>query len=80
MLRYKYALTKNGERRCKNNEFYLQATPEYRGYTEKIFKALFGSEPKTLAEISYQTGINRRSVNGILTFNIMAGYIQRIIL
>jgi len=80
MLRYKYTLTENGERRCKNNEFYLQATPKYRGYTEKIFKALFGSEPKTVAEISCQTGINRRSVNGILTFNITVGYIQRILL
>lgn len=80
MSRYKYTLTSDGKRRCENNEFYLQATPKYRGYTEKIFKALFGSEPKTMAEISHQTGINRCSVNGILTFNITTGYIRRLLL
>lgn len=78
MLRYKYALTSAGERRCANNEFYLQKTPKYRGYTEKIFKALFGSEALTIAEISERTRIERRAVNGVITFNVMAGYIQRI--
>jgi len=80
MLRYKYALTTDGERRCANNEFYLQKTPKYRGYTEKIFKALFSSEPLTIAEISERTRIERRAVNGVITFNVMAGYIQRITL
>ena len=78
MLRFKYALTMDGERRCANNEFYLQKTPKFRGYTEKIFRALFVSEPLTIAEISYYTGIERRAVNGVITFNVMAGYIQRI--
>jgi hypothetical protein len=78
MLRYKYALTTDGERRCKNNEFYLQQTPKYRGYTEKIFRSLHGSDPKTIAEISQRTGIDRRAVNGVITFNVMAGYILRI--
>lgn len=78
MLRFRYALTTDGERRCTNNEFYLQQTPKYRGYTEKIFRALYDSEPKTIAEISYRTGIERRAVNGVITFNVMAGYIQRI--
>jgi hypothetical protein len=77
MLRFRYALTTDGERRCANNEFYLQQTPKYRGYTEKIFRALYDSEPKTIAEISYRTGIERRAVNGVITFNVMAGYIQR---
>jgi hypothetical protein len=78
MLRFKYSLTTDGERRCANNEFYLQKTPKYRGYTEKIFKSLYDSEPKTIAEISYRTGIDRRAVNGVITFNVMAGYIRRI--
>jgi hypothetical protein len=76
-LRYKYALTNDGERRVSKNEFYLQETPKYRGYTEKIFRALYSSDPLTIAEISYHTGIDRRSVNGVITFNLVAGYIRR---
>jgi len=78
MLRYRYSLTSEGERRCSKDEFYLQKTPKYKGYTEKIFRTLYGSEPLTTREISYYTGIERRAVNGIITFNLMAGYIQRI--
>lgn len=78
MLRYKYALTTDGKRRVSKDEFYLQATPKYRGYTEKIFRALYGSDALTIAEISYTTGIDKRSVNGVITFNLMAGYIKRI--
>jgi hypothetical protein len=77
MLRYKYALTNDGQRRVSKNEFYLQETPKYRGYTERIFRALYGSDALTIAEISYYTGIDRRSVNGVITFNLMAGYIKR---
>lgn len=77
MLRYKYALTNDGERRVTKNEFYLQQTPKYRGYTEKIFRALYSSDALTIAEISQNTGIDRRSVNGVITFNLMAGYIKR---
>jgi hypothetical protein len=80
VLKFKYGLSGDGERRCANNEFYLQATPRYRGYTEKIFRALYGSEPLTIADISDHTGIDKRAVNGIITFNVMAGYIQRILL
>jgi len=78
MLRYRYSLTNEGERRAAKNEFYLQKTPKYKGYTEKIFRALYGSDPLTIREISYYTGIDRRSVNGVITFNVMAGYIRRI--
>ena len=78
MLRYRYTLTNDGERRVTKNEFYLQKTPKYRGYTEKIFRALYSSDPLTIAEISWHTGIDKRSVNGVLTFNLMAGYIQRL--
>lgn len=79
MLRYKYTLTSEGERRCSKSEFYLQQTPKYKGYTEKIFRTLYGSpQPLTIREISYYTGIDKRAVNGIITFNLMAGYIQRI--
>jgi len=78
MLRYRYSLTNEGERRCAKSEFYLQQTPKYRGYTEKIFRTLYGSEPLTIREISHYTGIDRRAVNGIITFNVMAGYIRRI--
>ncbi|MFQ6064560.1 MAG: hypothetical protein ACE5L6_03705 [Candidatus Bathyarchaeia archaeon] len=79
MLRYAYTLTRAGERRCINDEFYLQKTTTYRGYTEKIFKLLHRAEkPLTVREISEFTGIQPRSVNGVLTFNIYAGYIQRI--
>jgi DNA-binding MarR family transcriptional regulator len=80
MLRYKYSLTDNGERRCAKNEFYLQETPKYKGYTERIFRTLYENDPKTVAEISEHTGIERRAVNGVITFNVMAGYIQRILL
>ena len=79
MLRYKYTLTNDGERRVSKNEFYLQATPRYRGFTEKIFRALYSSEPLTVAELSYYTGIDKRSVNGVLTFNLMAGYVKRVL-
>lgn len=80
MLRYKYSLTGDGERRCAKNEFYLQETPKYKGYTERIFRTLYDNDPKTVAEISENTGIERRAVNGVITFNVMAGYIQRILL
>jgi len=79
MLRYKYALTEAGERRCVKGEFYLQETPKYRGYTEKIFHILHDSEkPLTVREISELTKIHRRSVNGVITFNLLAGYIMRV--
>ncbi len=79
MLRYAYTLTSAGERRCVNDEFYLQETTTYKGYTEKIFKLLHRMEkPLTVREISASTGIQPRSVNGVLTFNIYAGYIKRI--
>jgi len=78
MLRYKYALTNDGERRCAKSEFYLQMTPNYKGYTEKIFRTLYSSEPLTIREISAYTGIDKRAVNGIITFNLLMGYIKRI--
>ncbi len=78
MLRFKYALTSDGSRRCVHDEFYLQKTPRYRGYTEKIFRILHGSDKAlTIREISELTGIHKRSVNGVITFNIMAGYIRK---
>lgn len=81
MLRFKYSLTKDGSRRCIKDEFYLQKTPRYKGYTEKIFRTLHHSQkPLTIREISELTGIHRRSVNGVITFNIMAGYIRRILI
>jgi len=80
MLRYRYSLTNEGERRCSKSEFYLQETPNYKGYTEKIFRTLYSSEPMTIREISQYTGIDKRAVNGIITFNLMAGYIKRITL
>jgi hypothetical protein len=79
MLRYRYSLTDEGKRRCKSNEFYLQDTANYRGYTEKIFGLLYQSgTPMTAREISELTGIRIRSVNGVITFNIGAGYIARL--
>jgi DNA-binding MarR family transcriptional regulator len=79
MLRLKYALTIEGEKRCINDEFFLQKSlPNFKGHTEKIFKTLYQNEPKTMREISQITGISRRSVDGIISFNIEAGYIQRI--
>jgi len=78
MLRYRYSLTDEGERRCAKNEFYLQQTPKYKGYTEKIFRTLHSQEPLTIREISQYTGIDKRAVNGIITFNLVAGYIRRI--
>ncbi|MBX5327029.1 MAG: hypothetical protein ACQXXH_07310 [Candidatus Bathyarchaeia archaeon] len=79
MLRYRYALTEEGKRRCKSNEFYLQDTANYRGYTERIFTLLYRSgSPMTAREISELTGIKIRSVNGVITFNIGAGYITRL--
>jgi len=78
MLRYKYSLTNEGERRCAKSEFYLQQTPNYKGYTEKIFRTLYGTGPLTIGEISQHTGIDKRAVNGIITFNLLMGYIKRI--
>lgn len=81
MLKYKYTLTKAGEKRCAKDEFYLQETPTYRGYTENIFRILHrADEPLTAREISDLTGIRSRSIYGVLTFNIYAGYIKRILL
>jgi hypothetical protein len=78
VLRYKYALTEDGKRRCNKKEFYLQDTANYRGYTEKIFGLLYEKgSPMTAREISELTGIRIRSVNGVITFNIGAGYIMR---
>jgi len=75
----KYALTKEGEIRCDKGEFYLQESlPEYKGYTEKIFLMLHKSGPLTVREISNLTRISTRSINGVITFNIYAGYIRRI--
>lgn len=80
MIKYAYGLTNAGERRVVKDEFYLQETPEYKGYTEEIFRTLHAVNKLTIPEISYYTGIDRRSVNGVITFNLMAGYIQRILL
>ena len=81
MLKYKYTLTKAGERRCVRDEFYLQETPTYKGYTERIFRILDrADEALTAREISALTGIRSRSIYGVLTFNIYAGYIKRILL
>lgn len=81
VLRYRYTLTDNGKRRCTKNEFYLQDTANYRGYTEKIFNLLYEKgSPMTAREISELTGIRIRSVNGVITFNIGAGYIARLTL
>jgi DNA-binding MarR family transcriptional regulator len=78
VLRFKYSLTNEGERRCAKDEFYLQKTPNYKGYTEKIFRTLYTSEPLTIRDISDYTGIDKRAVNGIITFNLLMGYIRRI--
>jgi len=79
VLRYRYTLTEDGKRRCTKNEFYLQDTANYRGYTEKIFSLLYEKgSPMTAREISELTGIRIRSVNGVITFNIGAGYITRL--
>jgi len=78
VLRYRYSLTGEGEGRCAKDEFYLQQTPKYKGYTEKIFRTLYKSKPLTISDISDYTGIDKRAVNGIITFNLMAGYIRRI--
>jgi len=68
-----------GAKRCTNNEFYLQGTSTYKGFTERIFRLLHTTEkPLTIREISNLTGIKPRSVNGVITFNIYAGYIKRI--
>ncbi len=80
-LRYKYALTKRGERRCIKSEFYLQDTSTYKGYTEEIFRLLHRSvKALTVRQISEITGIRTRSINGVITYNIYAGYIKRIFL
>jgi len=76
---FKYTLTKDGSRRCRNDEFYLQETDDYRGYTEKIFRTLHTSpRPLTVREIKELTGIQTKSINGVICYNIIAGYIRRI--
>ena len=76
MLRARYSLTFDGIRRCDKEEFYLQETPRYRGCTEKIFHALYGNA-LTIAEISQNTGLDKRSVSSIVHHNFKHGYIQR---
>jgi len=79
MSKFKYSLTDVGVKRCVKNEFYLQATSTYKGFTERIFRLLHNTEkPLTIREISNLTGIKPRSVNGVITFNIYAGYIKQI--
>jgi len=79
MSKFKYCLTEEGRRRCLKNEFYLQGTPIYKGYTEKIFQLLHKTKkPLSIREISELTGINLRSVNGVIMFNVYAGYIKRV--
>ena len=79
MLKFKYSLTTMGKGRCLEDKFYLQNTPDYRGYTEKIFRLLHNSQkPLTAREISNLTGINTRSLSGIISFNVYAGYIKRV--
>ena len=84
VLRYRYALTVDGKRRCTANdgkgEFFGQSWKSYKGYTEKIFRVLFPDESLTIREISERTGIHKRSVNGVMTYNIMAGFIRKITL
>jgi len=78
-VKFKYTLTNEGLGRCIKSEFYLQDVPIYKGYTEKIFRALnTAGKPLTLREISNMTGIRPRAVNGVITFNIYAGYIRRL--
>ena len=78
-MKFSYALTERGRYRCINNEFYLQKTPEYKGYTEAIFRLLYKSKKAlTTREISNLTGIRTRNINGVLTYNIPAGYIRKI--
>jgi hypothetical protein len=79
MLKFKYGLTEEGVKRCTRDEFYLQGTSTYKGYTERIFRVLHRSEkPLTTIEISNLTGIKTSSVNGIIAFNVYAGYVRRI--
>jgi hypothetical protein len=79
MAKFRYILTDAGVKRCVKNEFYLQKTSTYKGFTERIFRLLHNTEkPLTLREISNLTGIKPRSVNGVITFNIYVGYIKRI--
>ena len=80
----RYILTNIGLERCTakggKGDFYLQDTPQYQGHTEKIFKALFGSNKAlTVPQISERTGIRRDSIYGILSWNVNAGYIRKII-
>ena len=79
MAKFRYVLTDAGVKRCVKNEFYLQKTSTYKGFTERIFRLLRNTEkPLMLREISNLTGIKPHSVNGVITFNIYAGYIKRI--
>ena len=86
MLRYRYYLSPAGEERCDKNQFYLQATPKYRGFTPRVFRAI-RKEAKTIAEIAtdikpFYPGVNysdlKRSVNGVITFNVAQDYIRRL--
>jgi predicted transcriptional regulator of viral defense system len=79
MSKFRYYLTDEGIKRCLSNEFYLQSTSIYKGYTEKIFQLLHKTKkPLSIREISELTGIKPRSVNGVLMFNVYAGYVKRV--
>jgi hypothetical protein len=81
MSKFKYTLTDTGKKKCLTNEFYLQNTPGYRGYAEKILRALHQSErPLTLAEISELTKIRSCDVTGTMNYYIYSGYIKRLLI
>jgi len=79
MLRWAYTTSVDGDRRCRNGEFYLQKIPSYRGITKKVFYFLYQNKPKvfTIRQISKKTDIDNRSVNGVISFNVAHGYIDR---
>lgn len=75
----KYALTKDGMKKCDDGDFFQQDKPDYQGYTEKILRSLHRSKPLNVRQISEITGIRTRNINGIIPYNIYAGYIRRIV-
>jgi len=80
-IKFKYSLTTAGDERCTANngegEFYLQKTPNYRGHTKKLFRALHDSKkPLNVHQISEKTGLRTRIISSLVASN-MPVYIKK---
>jgi len=81
--KYRYCLTKAGLERCRKGEFYLQALPICKGYTQRLFYLFFNNHNTALTvgeiyESLRKLKISKDSLHSILYSNEKLGYIKKI--